>query len=269
MTTVSCKGARRIVDAINEAGSEGRKALAAFLTAGYPTHDRFADILADVADEADLIEIGVPFSDPVADGVTIQQSSRIALDNGTTIGGILSQVSSQVVATPLILMSYLNPLLAYGLRSLAQDAAAAGISGLIVPDLPCEESAYIRTVFNLSDIALIQLVSPVSSRERIKMICDQAQGFVYAVTVTGVTGHNNLSINMDLSYLDEVRSLSQVPVLAGFGIRNSQQFKSISQHADGVIVGSALLETLNQGGDPGAFLRQLKNYGADPERIRT
>jgi tryptophan synthase alpha chain len=254
-------GAERIEDTIRAAGASGRPALAAFLTAGYPDLDGFASSLSAVAGVADIVEIGVPFSDPMADGVTIQRSSRGALQAGVTLPWILDQVRTMQPTTPIVLMSYLNPLLAFGADRLAEVASEAGVSGLIVPDLPFEECAVLRVPLDSAGIALIQLVTPVTPPDRLQALCGESRGFVYAVTSTGTTGGTKAGGEGALDYLDAVHDASSLPVLAGFGVRSAAQIQALAGHVDGVIVGSALVEVLEAGEDPAAFLRSLL---ADP-----
>lgn len=252
-------GAERIERSITEARRSGRLALVPFLTAGFPDRKGFGDLLDAVARESDLVEIGVPFSDPMADGVTIQRSSRAALEAGVSLAWILDVVAAQRRTAPLVLMSYLNPLLSFGLVSLASAATRAGIAGLIVPDLPHEECLPFRDDLDAAGVALVQLVSPVTPQERLETLCKASRGFVYAVTVTGTTGGNTGAKETMLRYLDRVRAASALPVLAGFGIRAAQQLLGLTGHADGAIVGSALIEVLERGEDPVAFLRGLRS----------
>lgn len=251
-----------IAAAIRAANDEGRPALVAFMTAGFPDRDRFREHLAAVASVADIVEIGVPFTDPMADGVTIQRASRAALEAGVSLRWILDELDSYEAANPvpLLLMGYLNPLLSMGYDELAGRARRAGVSGFIVPDLPFEESAPFRSALDPHGLALVQLVTPVTPAERMRMLCEASRGFVYAVTVTGITGGDRASPDLETvnSYLDAVRGLSSVPVCAGFGIRNRDQTRALAGHADGVVVGSALVEAMERGDDPAAFLTTLR-----------
>jgi tryptophan synthase alpha chain len=155
-------------------------------------------------------------------------------------------------------MSYLNPLLAFGIDVLPRAAAAAGVAGFIVPDLPFEESGELSRALGTEGLALVQMVTPVTPPERLEMLCRQAQGFIYAVTMTGTTG-KSAEVPADvLDYMDRVKRFSRVPVCAGFGIRSAQQVARFARHVDGVVVGSALVETLERGEDAGAFLRSLR-----------
>jgi len=157
-----------------------------------------------------------------------------------------------------LLMTYVNPLLSFGLVKLASVAAKAGVTGFIVPDLPFEESADLRAALDAEGLALVQLVTPVTPDDRLAMLCKASQGFVYAVTMTGTTGKNVAVPNEVLEYMDRVRKVSPIPVCAGFGIRGNDQVKLMDKHVDGVVVGSALVEVLERGEDPAAFLRKLK-----------
>jgi tryptophan synthase alpha chain len=157
-----------------------------------------------------------------------------------------------------LLMSYLNPLLAFGFERLAETAIRAGVAGFIVPDLPFDESGELRPFLDARHIALVQMVTPVTPPDRLKMLCEHAQGFVYAVTMTGTTGKNVSVPTSVVSYLDTVRSLSPVPVCAGFGIRGRDQVELLKGHVDGVVVGSALVEVLERGEDPARWLQTLR-----------
>ncbi len=257
-------GAARLEHAIRRT-AEHRPALAAFLTAGFPEMESFGSLLDRVAEEADVVEVGVPFTDPMADGVTIQESSRRALAAGVTLPWILDTVERAACDT-VVLMSYLNPVIALGLPTFARRASEAGVAGLIVPDLPLEECEPVKAALDDAGIALIQLATPVTPTERLERLCRLSGGFVYAVTVTGTTGGDAGRADTMLEYLGRVREASPVPVLAGFGIRNATQVRAVATHADGVIVGSALIEVLERGEDPIAFLRSLRDERKDESR---
>jgi len=246
--------------AIRSAAAGGRPALVGYITAGFPTLGQFKADLAAVASACDVVEIGVPFSDPMADGTTVQRASFTALGNGVTLPWIIDELKSIEPrhGAPILLMSYLNPLLAYGIDKLPRDSARAGVAGFIVPDLPFEESAELSQALTVEGLALVQMVTPVTPPERLAMLCRCAKGFVYAVTMTGTTG-KSAEVPADvLDYMDRVKRCSSVPVCAGFGIRSRQQVARFAPHVDGVVVGSALVETLERGEDAGAFLRSLR-----------
>jgi len=250
--------------AIRAAALRGRPALVGFLTAGFPTRLGFKDNLSAVASVCDVVEIGVPFSDPMADGTTIQRASFAALADGVTLPWILEELESlkERHAAPILLMSYLNPLLSVGLAALPRAAAAAGVAGIIVPDLPFEESADLKRALDREGLALVQMVTPVTPPERLAMLCRDAQGFVYAVTMTGTTGTpkgRSAEVPLEvLDYMDRVKRCSNVPVCAGFGIHSRDQVARFAGHVDGVVVGSALVEVLERGEDVAAFLRSLR-----------
>lgn len=249
-----------ITEAIRAAQAKGQPALVAYITAGFPSREGFIEQLQAVAAVADVVEIGVPFTDPMADGATIQRSSRAALANGVSLKWILEQLTSARVKpqAPRLLMSYLNPLLAYGLDRLPADAARAGVSGFIVPDLPLEESADLREALDERGLALLQFVTPVTPVERIRTLCANSSGFIYAVTMTGVTG-KNVAVPQDLlDYFARVKDIAAAPVCAGFGIRSREQVVRLAPYVDGVIIGSALIEVIERGDDPAAFLRSLR-----------
>ncbi|MFW6039743.1 MAG: tryptophan synthase subunit alpha [Gemmatimonadota bacterium] len=252
-------GAPRIEAAIRRAGAEGRPAIAAFLTAGFPSLDGFRDIVLRVAEAADVVELGVPFSDPMADGVTIQEASRVALAGGVTLEWILDLVADLELGVPVVLMSYLNPLLTMEHDVLASRARAAGVDGFIIPDLPYEESEPMRRALEPADLALVQLVTPLTPRARRRRLAEASSGFLYAVTRTGTTGAVERGSGIDglSEYAVDLRAVSPCPVLAGFGVRTADQVRRLHGRFDGVIVGSALIEQLMAGGDPAAFLREL------------
>jgi tryptophan synthase alpha chain len=249
-----------IAAAIQAAVSKGRTALVGFLTAGFPSRRAFKDNLAAVAGVCDVVEIGVPFTDPMADGTTVQRASFAALNDGVTLTWILEELKSLNPrhCAPILLMSYLNPLLSFGLDALPRAAAQAGVAGFIVPDLPFEESGDLKAALDGEGLALVQMVTPVTPPERLAMLCRGAKGFVYAVTMTGTTG-KSAEVPADvLEYMDRVKRCSSVPVCAGFGIRSHAQVARFAGHVDGVVVGSALVESLERGEDVGAFLRSLR-----------
>jgi len=251
-------GRERISSAIRAANSRGGPALVGFMTAGYPSRERFREHLQSIAAGADVIEVGVPFTDPMADGVTIQRASRAALAQGVSLRWILAELAELQLRVPVILMSYLNPLLAMGLQMLCRTAADADVAGFIVPDLPVDESDEFRAALDPHGLALIQMVTPVTSAARLARLCAASQGFIYAVTMTGTTGRNVAVPEAVLEYLDRVRAQASIPVCAGFGIRSREQVARLADHVDGVIVGSALVEVLERNADPAAWLATLR-----------
>ena len=252
-------GHEEITGALTEVAIQGTPALVPFITAGYPEPAEFLQTLGLVASVGDVVEVGVPFSDPMADGVTIQRSSRAAIASGVSLRWILEQLSGAAdIQAPVVLMSYLNPLMALGLDRLPALASDSGVSGFIVPDLSLEESADFRAALEAEGLGLVQLVTPVTPERRLAELCQASRGFVYAVTVAGITGGGDELPAEVTVYLDRVREYTDLPVCAGFGVRGPAQVEMLSDHADGVIVGSALIEELEAGRDPVAFLRGLR-----------
>ncbi|MEZ4425614.1 MAG: tryptophan synthase subunit alpha [Gemmatimonadota bacterium] len=252
-------GGARLEAAIAVARQHGRPALVGYVTGGFPDPDAFVDLLPGVAAEVDILEVGVPFSDPMADGVTIQRASERALAAGTTLAGLLDGLERVGLERPVVLMSYLNPVLQMGFDAFAARAAAVGVAGLIVPDVPWEESEELRAALDPAGVALVQLVTPLTPPERLARLCAASQGFVYAVTMTGTTGRAVADQRAEVgAYLDRVRATSPRPVLAGFGIRTPEDVRALGEHADGVIVGSAVVEAIERGDDAPALLRSLR-----------
>jgi tryptophan synthase alpha chain len=256
--------ARDVVgEAIRRAKAKGRPALVAYITAGFPKRETFGELLKSVCGAADVVEVGVPFTDPMADGTTIQRSSRAALEQGVTLRWIFEELrmfneQREQGGAPLLLMSYLNPLLSFGLDRLPKEAARAGVKGFIVPDLPLEECADLRAALDAEGLALVQFVTPVTPLERMRVLSGSSGGFLYAVTMTGTTGKNVAVPAEVLEYFARVKEISPVPVCAGFGIRSRDQVERLAPYVDGVIVGSALVESIERGDDPGAFLKSLR-----------
>ncbi|MEK5067785.1 tryptophan synthase subunit alpha [Sporosarcina sp. FSL K6-1508] len=239
-----------LTNAITNCVSRGDKAFVPYILAGDGGLETIKkNILFLQETGVTAIELGIPFSDPVADGPVIQEAGERALAEGVTLRKVLQELAlfNDEVTVPLIIMTYLNPILGYGINEFARDCQNSGISGLIVPDLPYEESGLLRNSLTISKIALIPLVSLTSPPERIKKITAAAEGFVYAVTVNGITGVRN-GFGEDLAaHLEQLKKVSPVPVLAGFGISTPEQVRSIGALADGVIVGSAIVTAFHMG----------------------
>jgi tryptophan synthase alpha chain len=248
----------RVTAAIDAARKAGRPALIPFITAGYPEPAGFIATLRAVAGAGDVVEVGIPFSDPMADGMTIQRSSFEALRKGVSLRWIFDELEKAGdVGAPLVMMSYLNPLLAFGYEKLAQRARQTGVCAFIVPDLPYEECGELAAALDAEGVGLVQLVTPATPAERLVTLCEASRGFVYAVTITGTTG-GGVALPADLAdYLDRVSAASTLPVCAGFGIRAAADVAGVGKHAAGAIVGSALVEVLESGGDPAEFLHGL------------
>ncbi|AVQ97889.1 tryptophan synthase subunit alpha [Oceanobacillus iheyensis] len=195
------------------------------------------------------IEIGIPFSDPVADGPTIQAAGKRALENGTTLSGVLKalQAFKDERKVPIILMTYVNPVYRYGLASFAQDCAIAGVDGVIVPDIPIEEEKFIADELQSESLAFIRLAALTSTKDRLIEIAERSEGFLYAVAVTGTTGAREAYGDEVKAYLEMLKSNSSVPVLAGFGVSTPAQAQTLSSYCDGVIVGSTIVEFFHRG----------------------
>ena len=234
--------------------AEGKKALVIFVSAGDPDLGVTERLLLGVAEAgADVIEIGVPFSDPMADGPTIQAASQRALAAGTTLAGILEMIGRlrSRIETPLVLFSYYNVLFQYGVEKLARDSAAAGVDGWLVVDVPAEEAEEVRPALGEHGLHWVTLLAPTTPVERVRELLTGATGFVYYITVTGVTGARS-GLPQDLrSHLDEVKSLTDLPVVAGFGISSPDMARDVARHADGVVVGSALIQIVAEAGEKG------------------
>lgn len=241
--------------------ADGR-AICAYLTAGYPTLESFPAILSRVAAAADVVEIGVPFTDPMADGQTIQRASHRALTGGVNLDYVFEVLDGAELASPHLLMGYYNPFLAFGLDRLVERMDAAGTAGLIVPDLPLEESAELSRLLESQGQGLVQLVAPTTPEHRLSILAGASRGFVYAVTAKGTTGSTTVFDEMVLTYLDRVKAASTLPVLAGFGVRERSQVEALGGHVDGVVVGSALIDAIDRGDDPARFLEGLRPVGA-------
>jgi len=203
------------------------------------------------------IELGIPFSDPVADGPTIQEASIRALANGTTLKKVLDVLETfkEKRNVPIILMTYLNPVYAYGIDEFAADCARVGVDGMIIPDIPLEEEEVVANALDEHNIAFIRLAALTSTPERVKELAKRSEGFLYAVSVTGTTGARATHNDRVYAYLEMLKKHCPVPVLAGFGVSNPTQAHELSRHADGVIVGSKIVELLHQGKDE--MVRQL------------
>jgi tryptophan synthase alpha chain len=236
-----------------ELKTAGRKALVPFITAGDPSLESTVPVMHALVDAgADVIELGVPFSDPMADGPVIQRSSERALSRGAGLRYVLEAVEvfrQQDDATPVVLMGYLNPVEIHGAERFAKDAVAAGVDGVLLVDLPPEEAQETCAAFNREGLALIALASPTTSPERLRMLCETAQGYLYYVSFAGVTGASDrLDIGAAGERVKQLRHASRVPVVAGFGIKDAASASAMAADADGVVVGSALVAALAEAG---------------------
>jgi tryptophan synthase alpha chain len=265
----------RIDERFADCRARGRKALIPYITAGYPTPEATPEILEMlVRAGADIIELGVPFSDPVADGPTIQRSSQRALENGVTLNWSLRalQVFRETHSTPVVLFSYLNPILAHGVVRFLEDALGSGADGVLITDLPVGSDSSLEEMFETSDLSLIRLVAPTTSRVRAREVARRAQGFLYYIARTGVTGATASLREGLVRELTELRAVTEVPIAVGFGISTPAQAAEVARVADGVVVGSALINALDLGGIPAAEefisgLREAIDANASPRPV--
>ena len=260
----------RIDNRFNELASRSEAALVTFITAGDPSPDTtLACMHALVRGGADVIELGVPFSDPMADGPTIQRASERALAGGMTLRKVLalaSEFRKTDQTTPLVLMGYLNPIEHMGYEAFAKAAVAGGVDGVLTVDLPPEEAAEFHSITQREGLAQIFLLAPTSSSARIQSVCNYASGFVYYVSVKGVTGQKSFEADDVLARVKELKASTRVPVGVGFGIRTPQAAAAVAHGSDAVIVGSALVEIIENATDIPAcetaletFVRSLKH----------
>ena len=245
-------GRDQIAAAFQKAQEKQTAALMPYFTLGYPTRADSLDIIAAIAPYSDLLELGIPFSDPLADGPTIQRSTQISLENGTTVAGCLAMLRElrlRGVKTPACFMGYYNPLLSYGVARFVQDAAAVGAQGLIIPDLPPEEAEELADLAEKAGMAYIYFLAPTSNPQRIAVVTSRAQGFIYLVSLTGVTGAR-ARLQSDLSeFVNRVRRKTEIPLAVGFGISTPALATAVGKMADGVIVGSAVINAANNAPD--------------------
>jgi tryptophan synthase alpha chain len=259
----------RLVSAFATRDPNGLPGLIPYVTAGFPHRDDTPALLA-AAERAGCLaaEVGLPFSDPLADGPTIQRTSQRALENGMSVNLALEQVATaraNGVALPLALMTYINPVLSYGLERFAHDAASAGADALIVPDVPLEEAGQLRAAADSAGLALILLVAPTTPDARLAAACAHASGFVYCVSVTGITGARTEIAQEAMDLLTRVRRVTDLPRALGFGLSTHAHLQALRGHAEGAVVGSALLNAVAaDSGDPaGAAERFLRGMLGD------
>jgi tryptophan synthase alpha chain len=240
--------------------ANGRRALIPYLTAGFPSLDASTEALRRAAEVSDILEVGVPFSDPLADGPTIQRSTFEALRQGMTLAGTLDLIARAELNRPVVVFSYLNPILRYGVQRFLTDAAALGVAGLILTDLPAGSDPEVESAVQRSELDLIRLIAPTTGAVRLKAAVEGAQGFVYLVARLGVTGASSgLSATLGDS-VAAVRRATPLPVAVGFGISTPDQAHAVANVADGVVVGSALVDVLGRDGVAAAarFLGSLR-----------
>ncbi len=254
----------KIEKTLRDLREKKKKGLIIYIAAGDPDLETTEQLVYTIAEAgADIIELGIPFSDPLADGPTIQQASQRALNGKVTISKILSTIEKirKKTSIPIALMTYYNPIFHYGLDHFVADSKAVGVDGLIVPDLPLEESKELRDITERLEIELISFIAPTSTPERIDAITKVDQGFIYCVSVTGVTGvRKNFSPKI-VKMMEKIRLCTDVPLAIGFGISNPEQAKEATKYADAVIVGSAVVKIIeNYQNNLSALLRQIRSF---------
>ena len=260
---MTATGPGRIEAAFGRLKAEGRTGFIAFLTAGYPDLASTPGLVhALVAGGADVIELGIPFSDPLADGPTIQASSFAALQQGVTLDDCLQvvrQIRETDDTTPIVFMGYYNPVLAHGIEAFAQDAAEVGADGMIPVDLPPEESEALQEAFETAGLSVIYLLAPTSTAERIQAVCERASGFIYCVSVTGVTSaRKELATGLE-EFVERVRKHTNLPLAVGFGISQPTHFQAVGRFADAAVIGSAIVDEIAKS-DPSEREARLRHY---------
>lgn len=247
-----------------------RKALIAYVTIGYPDIEATLKVVPVLAESGcDIIELGIPFSDPLADGTTIQKASYHALQNGITprICLEIAWKLSRMVDTPLVFMGYYNPVLWHGIETFCKDCVGAGVDGLVIPDLPPEEGSELEAATKRQGLDLIYLLAPTSTPERIRLVAERSRGFIYLVSVTGVTGARE-SLPEDLeAFIARVRTMAKQPLCVGFGISTPEQAKQVAHLADGVIVGSRIIQLMESDKSKdsiASFIRGLRRAIDEP-----
>ena len=259
-------GIQRVADVFTRCRAEQRAAVMPYLTIGYPTAERsLALVEAAVEGGADLLELGIPFSDPVADGPTIQRATQIALEQGMTVERCLEAAAAlrqRGVTSPFLFMGYYNPILAYGEEAFCAACREIGVDGLIVPDLPPGEGERLESGCGDRGLAQVHLVAPTTPTERVRAVSERSEGFVYLVSITGVTGARD-RLSPDLkAFVERVRGVTDKPLAVGFGISGPEQAAEVAAVADGVIVGSAMLRRAAEADG----IEQVRGFVADLRR---
>lgn len=239
--------------------AKGELKLVAYMMAGHPNKKRSLEVGKKLATSGiAALEIGIPFSDPLADGPVIQKAGQTALEHGMTVGAAL-ELAAEIAreGIPIALMTYINPILAHDARRFAAEAAQAGVAGVIVPDLPIEEAEPVAGWLRAASLDTIFMVAPTTSPDRMASICDHSTGFVYCVTVTGITGARSEMPAGMKELLAEVKKHTSLPVAAGFGISRPEHMKVLRGNADAAVVGSAIVAEIDKGADPVPLVKEL------------
>ena len=256
--------ANRIDEKFNQLKTERRGGFIPFVVAGDPNLETTKDLILLLADAgASVIELGVPFSDPVADGVTIQAAAERALQNRIGVKDVLgtvAEIRAEGCETPVILFSYFNPILQFGLERFSSEAKKSGVDGILITDLVPEEAEDFRAILSEKNLALIMLAAPTSSDERLKKICDKASGFVYAVSRAGVTGARTDLSNDAENLVERLRKHTDLPIAVGFGISNAEQMKEVWRYADAAVIGSAIVKEIERSIESQDVVENVRNF---------
>jgi tryptophan synthase alpha chain len=256
----------RIENKFTALREQGEKALVIYLTAGDPSLEVTREIVLGLdAAGVDCLEIGVPFSDPTADGPIIQAASQRALRNGTTLSAILDMIESirTMSEIPIVLFGYYNPILSYGTERFAARAQQAGVDGILVVDLPPEEAHELRQYTDPQGIDFISLIAPTTSTDRMKMIASHASGFLYYISITGVTGTAKPQVEEVAKDIKRIRTVTELPLVVGFGISTPQQASQIALYADGIVIGSAVVRMIEEHGDKFDLVAHVAHYAKE------
>lgn len=256
----------RIENKFSSLNSKNEKALIVYLTAGDPSLSVTKELILSLEKAgADILEIGVPFSDPTADGPVIQAASQRALKNGTTLKGVLNLVADirRVSEIPVVLFGYFNPIFAYGVKKFAKSAQKAGVDGVLVVDLPPEEAQELRIYSDAAGLDFISLVAPTTGKNRLKTILQSATGFLYYISITGVTGTAAPKTADIAREVAIIRKLTKMPIAVGFGISNAAQAKEIGAVADGIVIGSAVVKLIDQNRDSDNLVKIVADYAKE------
>jgi len=254
----------RLQEAFRRARDRGRAAFVAYITCGDPTLARTKQLVREFARSGvDVVEFGVPFTDPMADGVANQEAANRALAQGVTLDDVLRtirELREEGVELPIVLFTYYNPVFAYGLERFAHDAAACGADGALALDVPPEEAEEYTRVADAAGLATVFLVAPTTDRERLPVILARSSGFVYYVSRMGVTGERDALADDVRSHVEEIRRLTALPVAVGFGVSTPEHVARIAAFADGVVVGSAIVRRVGAGGDTDAMVDEVGRF---------
>jgi len=257
---------KRIENKFVELSTRNEKALIVYLTAGDPSLDITKQLIFALEKAGvDILEIGVPFSDPTADGPVIQAAAQRSLKAGTTLEGVLKMVAEvrKVSNIPIVLFGYFNPIFAYGVKKFAQAARNAGVDGVLVVDLPYEEAKELRDYTDAVGIDFISLIAPTTDKERLKKIVSKASGFLYYISITGITGTTAPKISNIKVEVEKIRKITKQPIAVGFGISKPEQAREIGHFADGVVIGSAVVRMIDENKNKKNLIRIVSDYVTD------